>query len=269
MKCCICGTVRNVEGYLDRIFANIEKISTLFEDYIIIMYYDPSDDNTLQKLKDYQSKNSKLKFYVNKEILSKARTHRLAYARNGCLQMIRENYSDYEMFIMMDCDNVCSADVRLDVLKKYLYRNDWDSLSFNKADDYYDIWALSIRPYVFSYRHYKDESKLLGEMKKYISNLLSQVPQNGLLKCASAFNGFAIYRTKKFLNCSYDGRLRVDLIPKNYLINNLIIAKQPITIDSTFGSEETIHEDCEHRAFHMQAINKNGARIRISPEILF
>ena len=28
-------------------------------------------------------------------------------------------------------------------------------------------------------------------------------------------------------------------------------------------------EDCEHRAFHMEAINKNGARIRISPEILF
>ena len=28
-------------------------------------------------------------------------------------------------------------------------------------------------------------------------------------------------------------------------------------------------EDCEHRAFHMQAINQNGARIRISPEIVF
>jgi len=28
-------------------------------------------------------------------------------------------------------------------------------------------------------------------------------------------------------------------------------------------------DDCEHRSFHIQAINKNQARIRISPEVLF
>lgn len=269
MKCCICGAVRDVAGYLDKIFSNIEKIGALFDDYVIILYYDPSSDNTLQKLKNYQAQNTKLKFFVNKKLVSISRTHRIANARNGCLQMIRANYSDYDMFIMIDCDNVCSNDVNCNVLKKYLYRTDWDSLSFNKANDYYDIWALSIRPYMFSYRHYKDELKVLGEMKRYITELLSRVPPNGLLKCASAFNGFAIYRTDKFLNCNYDGRLRVDLIPKNYLINNGIVTNQTITIDPNLGSESSIYEDCEHRAFHLEAINKNGARIRISPEILF
>lgn len=264
MKCCICGTVRNVGGYLDNIFSNMEKIGTLFDDYVIIIYYDDSSDNTLQKLKDYQAINQKLKFYVNKQLVSKHRTHRIANARNGCLQMIRANYSDYEMFIMMDCDDVCSPDIKLDVLKSYIYKNSWDSLSFNK-ESYYDIWALSIRPYMFSFLHYKNEGIVLNNMKNYIENLLSKIPKNGLLKCASAFNGFAIYRTNKFLNCNYDGRVRLDLIPKNYIHNNNLINNQPMK----FNTEQTLNEDCEHRAFHLEAIHKNGARIRISPEILF
>jgi hypothetical protein len=268
MKSCICGAVRNVEQHLDKVFSNMEKIGTLFDDYVIILYYDNSSDNTLQKLKDYRAINPKLKFYVNKTIVSNFRTQRIANARNGCLQMIRANYSDYEMFVMMDCDDVCTSDIKLDVLKKYLYKNSWDSLSFNRSD-YYDIWALSIRPYIFSFRHYKNEVKVLNEMKQYISDLLSKVPENGLLQCASAFNGFAIYRTNKFLNCNYDGSVRLDLIPKNYIYNNIIVNGQRIEFKIESGTEQTLNEDCEHRAFHMQAINKNGARIRISPEILF
>jgi hypothetical protein len=268
MKCCICGAVRNVEEYLDKIFNNMEKVGSLFDDYIIIIYYDESSDNTLQKLKDYQIINLKLKFYVNKTIVSNFRTQRIANARNGCLQMIRSNYSDYEMFIMMDCDDVCSTDINLDVLKKYLYKNSWDSLSFNRSE-YYDIWALSIRPYMFSYRHYKNANAILNKMKSYIKDLLSQLPENGLLKCASAFNGFAIYRTNKFLNCNYDGRVRLDLIPKNYIYNNVLINGQKIEFKTYAGTEQSFYEDCEHRAFHLEAIHKNNARIRISPEFLF
>ncbi len=268
MKCCICGAVRNVGKYLDKIFSNMEKIGSLFDDYVIILYYDESSDNTLQKLKSYRSVNSKLNFYVNKTVVSNFRSQRIANARNGCLQMIRSNYSDYEMFIMMDCDDVCSPDIKLDVLKKYLNKNSWDSLSFNKSD-YYDIWALSIRPYMVSYRHHKNENAVLNSMKTYIKDLLSKVPENGLLKCASAFNGFAIYRTDKFLNCNYDGKVRLDLIPKNYIYNNVVVNGQKIEFKTYAGTEQSFYEDCEHRAFHMQSINKNGARIRISPEILF
>ena len=36
-----------------------------------------------------------------------------------------------------------------------------------------------------------------------------------------------------------------------------------------YGHVKGKYEDCEHRAFHVEAINKNGARIRISPEIVF
>ena len=51
MKCCICGPVRNCGPFLDKVFENIEKIGEIFEDYEILIYYDVSNDNTLDKLK--------------------------------------------------------------------------------------------------------------------------------------------------------------------------------------------------------------------------
>jgi hypothetical protein len=53
MKCCICGTVRNCGKYLEKVFSNIEKIGTIFDEYVIIVYYDVSNDNTLEFLKQY------------------------------------------------------------------------------------------------------------------------------------------------------------------------------------------------------------------------
>lgn len=267
MKCCICGAVKNVAGFLDKIFSNMEKIGTLFDDYVIILCYDPSGDDTLQKIKDYKSKNPKVQFFVNKSEMSPYRTHRIAFARNCCLDMIRANYSNYEMFIMMDCDNVCVGDIKLDVLRNNIHKSGWDALSFNRHD-YYDIWALSIRPYVFSYLHFEPDAS--GSTKKYIENIMANTPSNKLVKCSSAFNGFAIYRTNKFLNCRYDGRIRLDLIPKPFLIKNMQVNKSPIVYKESCGAGVNgKFEDCEHRSFHLEAINKNGARIRISPECIF
>ena len=78
LKCVITGPVKNCAPYLDKVFKNIEKIGSLFEDYEIIIYYDKSNDNTLEILKQYQQKNNKLKFYVNLDKVSKYRTHRIA-----------------------------------------------------------------------------------------------------------------------------------------------------------------------------------------------
>ena len=56
MNCCICGAVKNCEPYLNKVFENIEKIGSLFDDYKIVIYYDSSTDNTLNVLKEYQIK---------------------------------------------------------------------------------------------------------------------------------------------------------------------------------------------------------------------
>ena len=257
MKCCICGTVRNCGKYLDKIFQNMEKISTLFEDYIIILYYDNSNDNTLQKLTEYQNKNTKLVLYINTEPLLNYRTHRISKGRNKCLEIMRQNYNDYEYFIMMDCDDRCSYNIKLNLLENYLKRTDWDALSFKHPAGYYDSWALSKRPYVLSCHHFRDAS--IGQ--RMITKIINNTPRYGLITCLSAFNGFSIYRKNKFDNCYYDGQFRLDYIPA-YLIKENI--KYAGNIDLSQNKE-----DCEHRFFHISAVFKNNARIRISPISLF
>lgn len=271
MKCCICGTIRNCERYLNKVFENIEKIGDLFEEYKIIVYYDQSDDETLAKLKLYQSINSRLYIYVNKNLTSKYRTHRLATGRNFCLNYVKQycDLNEYPFFIMMDFDDVNCKEVDPQILQKYLSRNDWDGLSFNTSPKYYDIWALSIYPYCFSYNHFKNtDNHNYFFIQDFITNKLNKLKPGQLLRCISSFNGFAIYRTSKFLNTSYDGRIRIDLLPKHYIDAHMKAANSNM-IFHDYGNVKGKYEDCEHRAFHIQAINNDNARIMITNEVLF
>ena len=258
MKCCICGTIKNVEKYLNKIFQNMELVGSLFEDYVIILYYDDSTDNTLQKIKNYQVNNNKLQIINNNDNPLPYRTHRIAKGRNECIDMIKNKYSNYEYFVVMDCDDRCAYNMRLALLKNYLINDtNWDSLSFNHPAGYYDTWALSIRPFVVSCHHFKNA----GSGQKFITRIIKQTPRHKLIKCLSAFNGFAIYKTEKFINCIYDGNFRLDYIPRKMILENIRASgKIKMTQDK---------EDCEHRHFHLEAVFKNNARIMISPHCLF
>ena len=268
MNCVFCGPVKNCSPFLDKVFSNIEKIATLFDNYVIILYYDASRDNTLEKLKKYQIKNPRLQFYVNLNPVSKFRTHRIAHARNYCIEQIKTNYADYQYFIMMDFDDPNSKNCNILPLQKYLKREDWDALSFNTKPFYYDIWGLSIYPFCFSYNHFKSSAKIYYMMRDYVTYKLKTLKNNELLQCISAFNGFAIYRTEKFLNCQYDGRINLNLIPKKYMLANMNVTKSYIVYKDS-GNIKGKYEDCEHRSFHVQAIKNNNAKIMIAPETIF
>jgi len=268
MNCCICGPVKNCAPYLEKVFENIEKIGSLFDDYKIIIYYDKSRDNTLQKLKEYQNRNPRLQLYVNNNPVSPFRTHNIAIARNFCLNFVRNNKERFPYFIMMDFDDVNCKNLNVEPLRNSLKREDWDALSFNTTPKYYDIWGLSIYPYCFSYNHFEENVKNYNIIQNYVTALLNKLPPNGLLQCISSFNGFSVYRTNKFLNTYYDGRVRKDLIPPQNMAahkaitNSKLVYKKYVTVDGRY-------EDCEHRAFHIQARQNSGARIMISPEVLF
>jgi hypothetical protein len=268
MNCCICGPVRNCGPYLKKVLQNIEKIGSIFDDYQIVIFYDKSDDNSLQILKEYQQTNPRLNLYINRNRMSPFRTHNIAIARNFCLNFVRNNKERYPYFIMMDFDDVNCKEVNTTILEKYVKREDWDALSFNTTPEYYDIWGLSIYPYCFSYNHFEYNVQNYKIIQKYVTTLLNKLEPNQLLPCISAFNGFAIYKTSKFLNTYYDGRIRLDLIPPQNLqahknaTNSTLVYKKYVTVDGR-------HEDCEHRAFHIQARQNSGARIMISPEVVF
>ena len=266
-SCCICGTVKNCEQYIKKVFENIKKIITLFDDYIIILYYDNSQDNTLKLINEY-SKNFKIILYVNKKYTSKYRTHRLAHGRNTCLNIIKKKFDDFEYFIMMDFDDVCSEPIKIDSLINGLKNKDkWDALSFNKID-YYDIWALSVRPYIFSYAHFDNPYDVCNNMKKYIKDILNNLKQNEFFRCYSAFNGFCIYKSDIFKDLHYSGKICLDLIPKEFIEENKKCNNSDIVFNN-LNWLDSKNEDCEHRFFHIYSILTKNAKICISPEILF
>lgn len=264
--CCICGTIKNCEKYLKDVFRNIKKITQLFDDYYIIVYYDDSSDNTLKEVIKYK-KYFKIHIHHNTKYKNYYRTHRIAYGRNYCIKTINKYFSNFKYFIMMDFDDVSVNKINISVLKKYIDNDsNWDALSFNKSK-YYDLWALSIRPYIFSYIHFNNPYHVLDNMRIYITDKLSSLKNNELLPCFSAFNGFAIYKTHVFKDCNYDGNIRLDLIPFEYLKETMEYNNSEIVFNEDIWLNSK-KEDCEHRSFHFEAIQKNNARIFISPEIL-
>ena len=57
--------------------------------------------------------------------------------------------------------------------------------------------------------------KYYNIIQNYVDNLLKEAKKyNKLVECISSFNGLSLYRTSKFLNTYYDGRIRLDLVPK-------------------------------------------------------
>ena len=273
IKTYICGCAKDVGCYLDDVFNNIGFIGELFDDFHIIIYYDESNDNTLVKLNEYyEYYQNKMTVLIGKDPLTNIRTQNIAKARNGILTKIKElNQDDFQYFIMMDMDEVCSCKFNKNALDSYLQYErtnnflSWDALSFNRIM-YYDLWALSIDPYRFSCNHYENTHKVKNQMVHFLKEELGKVvlknPNTGLLPCISAFNGFAIYRKNKFINIKYEWNIHKTLViyPRlNIDKMSRVVFQQPISR----------HDDCEHRYFHIRASQLNKARICISPACLF
>lgn len=269
-RCCFCGPVKNCGIYLPTVLKNIETLANVFNDYEIVIFYDHSNDNSLNILKSYQQLNPKLKIYVNRYPVSPFRTHRLAHARNTCLNYVRD--MDFKYFAMMDFDDVNCKKVNINVLKKHLKEENvhkWDSLSFMTCPSYYDIWALSLHPFCFSYNHFKySKFNNYTLIQKYVEHKLKLLNDGELLSCISAFNGFAIYKTEAFKDSKYDGNVRFDLLSLQQLSAHILQSKSKI-VYRDYGHIKGKYEDCEHRAFHIDASRKNGAKIMISSDTLF
>jgi len=278
-SCVICLCARDVEPYLDNIFINLQKLNTLFYKTQVIFFYDTSNDNTLDTLRRYQDTLDNIHIIENKEPLLEYRTHRISNGRNRLLDYMNTNFNDYEYFIIMDCDDVCSNPIKTDVLAEYLDRNDWDSLSFNRKGittttgytDYYDIWALQYEPFYWDYLGYGPLSnKILYIMKNDIIQKLNKLDDDELFTCISAFNGFAIYRKDKFKNIRYNGVRKNEISNDEYYKLKEYFKKVGLNNIKLYNkTPENSPETCEHIDFHKDAIQYNNAKIKISKKNIF
>jgi hypothetical protein len=201
------------------------------------------------------------------------RSQRISNARNEYLKYIKkEDNNDFQYFIVMDMDNVCTGTIDTDSITYHL-KNDslWDSISFNSRPYYNDIWGLSIEPYLMSCWHFPTGKDIVYKIQSYISEKLYNLNRYDLLECQSAFNGFAIYKKSKFIDCQYHWRIKNigNYVTDEEIKKNEIALDNPFTINKSYHSVVHPATDCEHRHFHMEAIKKYNAKIRISPICLF
>jgi hypothetical protein len=270
MNAFICGTARNCEKHIAAVFRNIDQIATLFNKVHILVAYDQSNDKTLLELtKQKKTHPENMDILLGApEQLTRIRTQNISRARNALLDKMREfDSNEFPFFIMLDLDDICASPIRLDPLRRVLSEpSKWDCCSFNRAG-YYDVWALSYHPYIYSCWGWYNSETVVEVMRDDIIYKLRETPDHEYLRVLSAFNNLAIYKTSMFLKCAYDWRM-----PKKYMTMKELSANQQILGFRHSWSpldKQTDEPDCEHRHFHMQATYEQGARVMISPEHIF
>ncbi len=282
----VCFCVYNNKDGLPYCLKNMEKIRHIFHRMVINVVYDISKDNSYKILEDFKIKNEdkpaneriQLNIIVNATKKNpNSKSENIANCRNILLDVIRKRYSNYDYFIMMDTnDYSCIGEINVQLMQDIMhpsnddettnnsYFSTYDAITFNREAGYYDWWALSFDPYIYSFYHISNSFKVNDQMKRTFNGILEFYRINHpdkLIPVYSAFNGLGIYKVSKFLNCSYSSDIQIDLFPK-HIIHKLI----NITKSNIYNH---FKDDCEHRKFHLEAIKKNNAKIGVSTKYMF
>lgn len=281
----VCLCVYNNEIGLPPCLENIQAIRHIFHRMVINVVYDISEDNSYQILMDFKKQNEdkpmNQRIHMNIVINTtkrnlQSKSVNIAVCRNMLLDMIRRSYRDYKYFIMMDtneysCVGKINVQLMHDIIysdledpKSDKYMSKYDAITFDREAGYYDWWALSFDPYIYSFYHIVNSFKVAEQMKIMFTDMLNYYRTshpNSVIPVYSAFNGFGIYKTNKFLNCSYSSDIHIDLFPKPIIHRLIYITKSNI--------HNHYKDDCEHRKFHLEAIQKNNAKIGVSTQYMF
>ena len=270
MKCIIAVAVRNVSPYLDYTFNNISIIAKNFNDFNIVFFYDESHDNTLDMLKNFQKVNpSKIHILINKELMLNYRTHRISNARNKILEFIENYHNDTDFFILLDSGDESTYKIKNEILSKYLARDDWDALFFNRLGlpcSNYDIWALQFDIFIQNCWSMSKPIDMINIMKTKLEEKLNNLDDNELLEVYSAFNGIGLYKFQKFKGMRYDA-ITQRYFPNEVLENMLKQIKNDYNLEMTV-TEDAV-ENCEHIGFHLNAIRQNNAKIRMTKDVIY
>lgn len=211
-KVLICGVCRNIHSAAKNTIKNIEKLGQQFEDYAVIIYENNSDDNTVEIMQEWASRNSKVLFkseYLAKQDLPVARTEKIARARNIVLELASDaKYSGYKYLIMADLDfrREWPHD---EIINSMRLPIEWDCISANGVDKhqnlYWDRYALRFEKDPFG-------PELFGEgWWLYKCPIFFDPTEEYLVANYSAFGGMAIYKTATLLKFRYSGTVTKDL----------------------------------------------------------
>jgi hypothetical protein len=292
---CVCLCIYKSENGLPYVLANLHTIhnSRLFGRLKVIAIHEKYDGAGTGTGDNYTTEYSLLTSFANHlppnslEIIQNqypttpVRQRNIGNARNTFLNRMRvlrdEKNETYDHFAMMDTnDYACIGPVCVDTLREAMACSDkWDSLSFLREAQYYDIWALSFDPYIHSFFHfnrswYEVRDEMRAAFNAYIAGYEDRaLDEKMLIPVYSAFNGFALYRSSIYVYASsmlpelrYSDEIDVGFYPSD------VLKKQTQLLGC--NTDGRINDDCEHRYFHMASMQPpHNARIFIYAMSLF
>lgn len=225
MKLLIAGTGRDIEKYWENTKKSLDIIFSSIDDYRCVFVESNSSDNTLNCMKEWANKDSRRIILTLGQLSDISRTVRISKCRNTYLDYFKSNnlYDEFDYLLVIDIDDILNIEPNFkDQLESCFHNLDWDGISSNRNDIYYDIWALRSNSDILNCNydcHFENyEKRIITSkynnqriirnlvIKKDFKHLLKNIPRDyGFIDCNSAFGGMTLYKTKMIKNRNYDG----------------------------------------------------------------
>lgn len=227
----IVGTVSNVSNVIPKDFERVFQSLSRFQSISTYLVESDSTDNTNKVLSELKRKYSNFE-YVELGTLRNTipdRIERIRFCRNVYVKFIRDNIKEknWEFIIVVDLDGMNSKLTKVGVDSCFEDPTDWDACFANQKYGYYDLYALrhpiwmprdcfldlemekSKIPlkYLNSanvFAKFNSEIRFGKARKVAIYNKMRVIKKNASwIKVDSAFGGFAIYKSRLFIEADY------------------------------------------------------------------
>jgi hypothetical protein len=189
----IAVCVRDCEPYLNKLFINIEKIQSIFFKTQVVFVESDSVDFTCEIITQYSIRNENVKIYNLGNLAEKinSRTDRIAYCRNIYLDFAEDQKNKFDYLLVLDGDAISTEVFSSESICSNFEKTDWDMVTANQPNGYYDIWALrhdKLMPFDCWAEFSKYGTREAFEF--YITSRFIRIsPEEDWLSVASAFGG--------------------------------------------------------------------------------
>jgi len=208
----ILAPARNVASV---IIPQIETLKSAFKDFnrlAIHVVESHSSDNTIEVLDIIKQKNSNFSFetLTRSSSINETRTERISFARNKAKEYASHFSQKLDYVVVADVDGVNLGLTRESVSSNWT-KQDWDMVSANQNNDYYDVWALRhnlICP-DDCWVEYENLCRVMSKEKAFKIAVKSKMSKfkslNGFIEVDSSFGGIAIYKSSIYFESEYQG----------------------------------------------------------------
>jgi len=211
----LAGPVRNVAAIIEQEALLLRDCLSSFKEVHTLIIESDSEDETVIILEKLKNSEKNFDFIslgkLSNELLK--RTERIARARNQVIEQVQFNptYSTVDYIVMADMDGMNQLLTSQKINQCWLVDEDWDVVTANQVEAYYDIWTLRKADWcdVDCWAQKDRLQDLIGEpaaINLAITARQSPLsPSLGMIEVDSAFGGLGIYKRKAFLAGQYAG----------------------------------------------------------------